>query len=767
MIEVRQFAFLLTAVTFSYAAQAARWITAPGAPRHDFTVVHFRRAFDMAVAPASFVVKVSGDNRYQLFVNGKRVAWGPARGDLRHWRRETVEIAPYLHAGRNVLAAVVWNFGELAPMAQISNETGFLLQGDRAVETGKEWKCAVDPSYSPIPVGNSVSGYSAVGPGERVDAATYPWGWQDENFDDSAWRPAVTLDPAADRGARDSHSPWMLVDRPIPMEEEHPESPLRVRRVDGAPAPSAFPRERWMVPAHSESTVILDQSYETTGYPELAVSGGKGATVSLGYAESLYLPGTNNKGNRNEIEGKQFRGYHEVFLPDGGNGRAYRPLWWRTWRYIELKVKTADAPLTIESLSATFTGYPFVRRAELHASGSEDPELQKMLDVSWRTLRVDAHETFMDCPYYEQLQYIGDGRLEALAAITLSGDPRLVRNALELTQDTQGADGLTLSRGPTSLAQYIPPFSLFWIGMLHDYWMYTPDAEFVRGMLPATRSILSWFAARQKSDGVLARVEWWNFADWVSGWRYGVAPATAEGNSALLDLEWLMALQSAHDLERTLGSRALADEYAETAARLRTAIRAHYFDAERGLFRDTPAGGFSQHVNALAVLTGTAQAGETQRIGQALMEDATLTQATLYFRYYVDTALFRAGLGGRFLERLGPWRDALKLGLTTWPEQPEPSRSDAHAWSSHIAINFFRGLLGVSPSAPGFARVRVEPHLCGLAELNGKMPTPRGDISVRVTRDGEAEITLPEGVSGEYLWGGKTRELRPGANRVR
>ena len=169
---------------------SAHWITVPGAPRTEYGVYHFRRTFPLTAKPSSFVVHVSADNRYQLFVNGTRVSSGPARGDLLHWRYETVDIAPHLKAGSNVLAAVVWNFGPEAPMAQVTHETAFLLQGDtqaeRAVDTGREWKCTADASYSPIPVraGHEVAGYYVAGPGERVDASKYPWGWETAAFDD-------------------------------------------------------------------------------------------------------------------------------------------------------------------------------------------------------------------------------------------------------------------------------------------------------------------------------------------------------------------------------------------------------------------------------------------------------------------------------------------------------------------------------------------------------------------------------------------------------
>ena len=430
---------------------SARWISVPGATRTEFGVYHFRRTLTLEAKPSSFVVHVSGDNRYQLYVNGTRVSEGPARGDLYHWRYETVDLAPHLNSGRNVLAAVVWNFGPEAPLAQVTNETGFLLQGDTAAEriadTGKDWKSAINAAYTPIPVrmGRDVTGYYVAGPGERVDAAKFPWGWETAGFDDAGWPAARVVEQAAPRGANDAHSYWMLVAREIPAMEESPEPPLRVRVDDGAVVNDSALSTPFTVPAGGKRTLVLDQGYYTTGFPELVVSGGRGATVSLRYAESLFQPGGWVKGNRNEVAGKHFMGYQDIFLPDGGARRTWRPLWWRTWRYIELSVENGGEPLTVNSLTANFSGYPFVQKARLSTSDAKaNAELQRMLDVSWRTLRVDAHETFMDCAYYEQLQYLGDGRLEALTSMTLSSDPRLVVNAIRTLQDTQTADGLSI-----------------------------------------------------------------------------------------------------------------------------------------------------------------------------------------------------------------------------------------------------------------------------------------------------------------------------------
>jgi alpha-L-rhamnosidase len=554
--------------------------------------------------------------------------------------------------------------------------------------------------------------------------------------------------------------------------EDSPEPALRVRMANNAVVQDRSELKSFTVPANSKTTLILDQGYYTTGYPELTVTGGRGATVSLKYSESLFQPGTWNKGHRDEVQGKELKGNQDVFLPDGGASRVWRPLWWRTWRYIELDVQTAGEPARVDSLATTFTGYPFQRKARLQTSDpAANAELQRMLDVSWKTLRVDAHETFMDCAYYEQLQYIGDTRLEALTTFALSDDPRLVKNAIEVLQHTQTADGLTYARGPSRLPQYIPQFSLYWIGMLHDYWMYRDEPEFVRSMLPASRGIISWFASHQRPNGSLGAMPWWNYTDWVREWRSGVPPVAADGgSSAIQDFVLLAAYQWAADLERALGSPGLAAEYIQRAATLAQAVKPLYWDEGRGLFADTPEKkSFSQHQNAFAILTGVTRGAEAQRLAAKMIEDRSLTESTLYFRYYIHTALLKAGLGDRFLDQLGTWRDALKIGLTTWPEQPEPSRSDAHAWSSHIAFDFFRTMLGIEPAAPRFAKVRIQPHLGKLSDLSGAMPHPNGEIVVTVKRTpagAGARITLPAGTSGEFVWAGRTTALKAGVNDI-
>jgi alpha-L-rhamnosidase len=107
----------------------AQWIADPTAPAQEAGVYHFRKDFELVARPDRFVVRISADNRYRLFVNEVEVSNGPARSDLMHWRYETVDIAGQLHPGHNVVAALVWNFGQNRRAAQLSLRTAFLMQG--------------------------------------------------------------------------------------------------------------------------------------------------------------------------------------------------------------------------------------------------------------------------------------------------------------------------------------------------------------------------------------------------------------------------------------------------------------------------------------------------------------------------------------------------------------------------------------------------------------------------------------------------------------
>jgi len=537
-----------------------------------------------------------------------------------------------------------------------------------------------------------------------------------------------------------------------------------------------FPEAPLDVPANFHLTLLLDRETLTTAYPTLTVAGGKGSQITLRYAEAL-VDSQGNKGNRNRIEGKHIVGVSDQFLPDGSANRAFTPLDWRTWRYLELDITTAAEPLRLESLTAVFTAFPFEHRA---AFTSDDPRLTDIWNVGWRTARLCAHDAYMDTPYYERLQYAGDTRIQTLISYTNAGDDRLARQAIDAFHASLLPEGITQSRYPSRHLQVIQNFSLLWIGMVHDFWFYRNDPGFVRGQIPAIRSVLSYFRARLNPDGLPAHKDWWPFVDWADGFPGGNSPSV-EGVSASGGLFYLEALRNAAGLEAALGDPNLAREDTAEADRLQKTLLARFWSPAEQLLADTSAlDHFSQQANALAVwldvVPRAQQAEVITRIYSAtdpafhsarpVPKDFSV--ASSYFRFYLTRALVHAGLGGRYLDTLGPWHTMLANGLSTWAEQPEPTRSDSHAWSAHPNIDLLTTVAGITPSAPNFAAVDITPGLGPLHHLAAVYPSPRGDISVEYNASPQtvnASLTLPPSLTGTLHWNGKSYPLRPGENR--
>ena len=347
----------------------------------------------------------------------------------------------------------------------------------------------------------------------------------------------------------------------------------------------------------------------------------------------------------------------------------------------------------------------------------------------------------------------------------------MARNAIEQGRQSIVSDGITMSRYPSGVHQFISSFSLYWICMGHDYWRYRGEEEYLKTLLPAFRGVLSWYEGFLKEDFSLAFVPHWFFGDWASNFEAGEPFREKNGNSAFQDLLFVMGLEAAADMEEAFGIPSYGKRYRETASSIKRTIKEKYWDAERGLFSDTrDRRNYSQHVNVLAILTGAVEGDEARAVMERTLADTTLTQTTIYFRYYLNQALKKAGLGDRLLDNMQVWEDQMALGLSTWAEQPEPSRSDCHAWGSSPNIEFFRTILGIDSDGPGFSRILVEPSLGKLKEVSGSMPHPRGDIAVkyRVDKKGSlsAEITLPEGVEGELVWKEKRRPLHGGFQKL-
>lgn len=769
---------------------ACEWISHPTASLRDPAVFHFRKVITLASAPARFVVQVSADNRFVLFANGKRIGEGPARGDLGHWRYETFDLAPDLRAGENVIAAVVWNWGLYAPLAQVTDRTAFLMEGDTPAEAGvntdASWQVELDRGFTFVPrVADGFWFYWAADTPESLDGAAHDWGWRSAgNSPGSDWVAASdaireVIYPKAGKpesrafGFRFAH--WGLVPDPLPQMVHEPTAAGTVVRTD-LDGGRDFPVRPVVVPAHRQVALLLDRGTMTSGYPELTVSGGRGARVRLGYTEALY-DAKQRRGDRGEVGDRQVLGQWDEFIPDGGAGRTFSPLWFRTWRFLEIRVATGEEPLRLDGLEAYFRAYPFEERA---AFSSDDPDLGRLWEICWRGARLDAHETYMDTPYWEQLQYIFDTRIQAVISYTVAGDDRLARQALRAFSDSQLPEGVTQSRYPSSLIQVIPTFSLEYVAMLHDYWMYRPDPALVRELLPGTRRVMDWFRGQLRPDGFLKELQFGDGTDTPIGGSFSkFPPLDREGRSSITTLLFVLALDDAAQMERALGDPCVAERYEALAKKSAVAVYAACWSADRGLLADTPdRDSYSQHANLEAVLVDAIPRRDQAAVMGRLIDAQTRPRAngvklaivSYPYQFLLARAVDKAGLGDRYLSLLGSWRRMLAMGFTTVPEGPDPSRSDTHAWSAHPIYDLLTTVAGIHPDAPGFARVKLTPHLGPLHRVDARMPHPLGIIHVRYEREGDvvvAEVDLPDHLGGALEWAGREFPLSGGRQSFR
>ena len=221
----------------------ARWIWSAEDGDPHCAVRRFRGTFE-TTSSQTLTVHVSADSRYLLYLDGRFVGRGPARSDLRHYVYETytLELSP----GRHVLAAIVQAYGgSVAPIAEMHERGAFVLEAQDVVgrvvcatQADGPWRVLRDTAYQPAMV-TMRDGYYGIGASEVVEGAQVPPGWEQPDFDDSAWEaPVALLEPYLRERPSDMADPggrWRLVPRDIPALREE------VRQFADAPA---FPADR-------------------------------------------------------------------------------------------------------------------------------------------------------------------------------------------------------------------------------------------------------------------------------------------------------------------------------------------------------------------------------------------------------------------------------------------------------------------------------------------------------------------------------------------
>ncbi len=762
----------------------AQWITditCLYAPKNQ-GIFYFRKSFDVDKQYKKFVIHVSADNRYKLYVNGKYIGNGPAYSDILNWGFDTYDIAKYLKQGKNVIAANVWNYGGDSPWSQLSFRTGFILQGNTPnasiVNTDHTWKVRKGKARQFVtPDKDFFPQTTGVGPMEVFDAKKYNWGWLANELDDSRWQNAKSIGSGKPAALVDNEHFWNLIPRNIPFMEEKVQRFEEIERSEGMPVSKSFlqGKEDIIISAGTRAALLLDQAYVTTAYPEITVSKGENSKIKMIYNEGMYNE-QQEKVHRDSTENLKLIGLYDVFMPDGGHRKSYRPLWYRTYRYVKIEIETKSQPLILHDVKGYFTAYPFELKASFVCN---DSMLNRIFETGWRTARLCAHEVYVDCPYYEQLQYFGDLNISNPISVLLSGDARLMKKTILQANDSRFGDGLTMCAYPANTSgKIIPFFSLAWIDMIYNYWRFTDDTALVYNMLPGVMDVLNWYEDKLNDNGLLGPVPHWNFVDCTDQWPWAPEngsicepPGAGSGNSAILSLQYVYGLQRGKDLLQHAGLIKEAAHCNELIERITKATYDLCWDKSNEYIADTPEkNSFSQHANIFAVLSGMFGNDYAREMLPRIIKDTTLIQSSMQFRAYFHKALVNAEMEEEYLSYLKPWKKMIEWGFTTFPEYPDlNARSDCHAWNAFPAYELLTIVCGIRPEGMGFNKVVIEPHLGDLKWVKGTMPHRSGAIHVDLKvqdKKLEGTVNLPEGLTGTFVYGTNEMELVPGEQTI-
>lgn len=593
-----------------------RWMDIPA--NHPECGIALYRSEVVLSRAAEISYEASADEFCRIYLDGECIKRGPERGLSKYWFK--IDGKLHLEAGRHTLTAEVFTFGiELTAYAQESIRHGFYWQD--SANLFSRWQCKTMENISFIAPYPDWGTYPKVEVSKRFTSAV-------EGGGDAPWQDAAFFED--DR---------VLHERMLPE--------MRFEKCD-----------KW----HKDGNMVCFDHY-ICAYGDYTFEG-KG-TVRLRWSETGYLTEeynhfwlTGRKGVRN---GKYFVGNWDTFEVDGQ--LHWQDYQFKSGRYLEIEI---TGNVEVKKMEFYRTGYPWVFR-ELPSLGSEKKD--RFARMVQRTLECCSWETFMDCPFYEQLMYVGDSRITSLLVYELSDDRRLVEKALKFFAMGLQSNGMIYSHTPAKHGQMIPAFSLIWILMLRDYAENVGNRELVEELLPVARRIIESFPPENG----------WLFLDWVPSWDNGVP----HGDCAI---SWLycLALENQSFLETFCGNADKAAACMDHARQISERLCREKWNEESGMFTDKNTHyDYNEHSQVLALLCDSLPADKCSRLLKSMNAFLFSDRCGAFFSFYYLQAMCKHGQKVLFDRRLQQFLEFEDLGLDTTPENFDETRSDCHVWSGH------------------------------------------------------------------------------------
>ncbi|MDR0932903.1 MAG: alpha-L-rhamnosidase N-terminal domain-containing protein [Victivallales bacterium] len=479
--------------------------------------------------------------------------------------------------------------------------------------------------------------------------------------------------------------------------------------------------------------LCYDLGEQNVGFWNFALFAASGTVIDLTAIEYITPDG------RLQHTRGDYRNGMRYICREGYN--RYSSLHRRSGRYLFITIRNAAKPVRIQLLRLIESTYPVVPEGEFHAS---DLRLERIYEISARTLKLCMEDTFTDCPLYEQTLWVGDARNESLFAMSCFGAYDLVRRCIRLAGQSLERFPLVGSQVPSGWSSIIPVWSFLWGMSVEDYCYETGDLKFGREVWPMViRNLDGAKALIDPVSGLFSCYDW-NLFEWS---KTDCSHPTMLYNSMFLVATLSSAIRLGESLNEPMES------YKECCEKLKKAIN-NKWDSRKLAWPDsihadgTVSEDVSMHTSMLALLYDIA---ESKFIAAARANTVTprpelIKIGSPFALLYLYLSLEKLGMPDEIMKNI--YRDympMLELGSTTvWESFPRgtntpsdfPSRSHCHGWSAAPLYFLPRLILGIVPESPGATKFGISPRISDLEHASGARPTVHGRIEVSWVKKG-------------------------------
>lgn len=505
---------------------------------------------------------------------------------------------------------------------------------------------------------------------------------------------------------------------------------------------------------------VIDLGKEECGYLSFDLEAPEGTLIAIGYGDHL-----DDLRVRSYIGG---RNYSCSYICGGGRSVFSHFIQRIAGRYLQIFAETDT--LKIRSLGLLPVRYPLCEetRGEFHYS---DALHTKIYETALHTLRLCMHEHYEDCPHREQALYAMDSRNQMLCGYYAFGEYAFARESLRLLAGGLRSDGLLELCAPASVSVTIPSFSLYWIQGLTEYVLYSGDLAFAEEMLPTAEKILKHFSLRAMPGKAMMTWrgrQYWNFHEWSEGLDGSFADKiTEEANGNCYDANltslFIVALER---IAQTCAFIAMNDAfsggqrddfmkkangYLDLCENMKKQFTELFFDETTGLYASYLIGGklcgCSELTNALAIYAGACSPQHLPAVTEALKGGGSGTASnmkavTLSHTIYKYEALLLAD--SRHIDYVmqdieRQWGGMLFAGATSFWETARggddfgDAGSLCHGWSAIPIIVYYKYILGLRPTRPGFAEYVCNPRPYKGHQAAGSVVAPSGRFELTVS----------------------------------